>query len=102
MRKIVITAIAMLAVVAGMLSVTMHANAVTLSASARTCIAFAHWSHHHTNASLDAMLTASERAPWNNLGNDVDVVYADIRGGDRIDLSADASGIADDCKHVRR
>lgn len=67
------------------------------SPAAQTCRAFAQWNHHRTTANLDAMLTASERAPWANLGNDVDVVYADVRGGNHLDLAADVSGIRKDC-----
>lgn len=69
-----------------------------MSPAMRTCAAFRVWDEHRTAVHLDAMLTASEHAPWRNLGNDVDVVYADVRDGDRYDLPGDIAGIKTDCR----
>jgi hypothetical protein len=74
-----------------------HAAVVTSPKSA-TCAAFAVWNHHHTTANLNHLMTASEYAPWNPLGNDVVVVYSDMRTGNRTDLPGDVSGLASDCK----
>lgn len=99
MRKLTLAIAAVFAAFAILAIMALHnANAATLPAKVRTCAAFNAWNHHRTVTNLNAMLTASESAPWNNLGNDVDVVYADVRGNDRIDLPMDARGIAIDCK----
>lgn len=79
-----------------------HANATALKAhpspTARTCAAYRAWTAHRTTANLDRMVVASLAAPWRNLGNDVDVVYADVRDGNRTDLPGDVAGIRADCK----
>lgn len=79
---------------------TGHAPAHTAhpTPTQRTCADFRAWHAHKTTANLDAMLTASERAPWSNLGNDVNVVYADVRGHNTYDLAGDIAGIIADCK----
>lgn len=79
-----------------------HASATPLAAHpspvAKTCAAYRAWTAHRTTARLDAMVVASLAAPWGNLGNDVDVVYADVRAGNRTDLAGDVAGIRQDCK----
>lgn len=102
MRNFLIAVLAMLALVAGMVGLTLtvqsaHAAGMP-SPKVTACHAFAVWNYHRTMAHLDAMLTASERAPWNPLGNDAVVVYADVRSGDTLDLSADVKGLAADCR----
>jgi hypothetical protein len=67
------------------------------SPAARACHAFTQWEHHRTTGRLDAMLTASERAPWDAIGADVVVVYTDVRDGDHLDLPADVKSLAQDC-----
>ena len=100
MRWIIAAVATALAVVAAAL-VCSHANAATLtshpSPTAQTCAAFRLWHAHRSTGHLDAMVRASLTAPWQNLANDVDVVYADVRGNDRIDLRGDVAGIAFDC-----
>lgn len=69
------------------------------SATGRTCAAFARWDRHRTAANLDAMLTASERAPWVFVGSDAAVVYVDVREGPagQADLADDVANFRADC-----
>lgn len=87
------------AVAAGIALHAVPANASThkTTPAARTCAAFRTWDHHRTTANLDALLTASETAPWVPLGADVVVVYTDVRGHDTYDLAADVKAIGQDC-----
>jgi len=98
MRKFILALFAPALAVVFLAHLFGSANAATLTPKAATCAAFAQWNHHRTTANLDRMVTASLPAPWHNLGNDVNVVYADVRGGNHTDLAGDVTGIASDCR----
>jgi hypothetical protein len=73
---------------------TVH---VQTTPAQKTCAAFRAWDKHRSTANLDAMMTASERAPWHSIGTDVNVVYTDVRAGYKLDLAADVAGVRQDC-----
>lgn len=78
------------------------ASTTSVSPAQRTCQAFKAWDHHRTVANLDRLMTASERAPWHNLGLDVSVVYFDVRDHDTVDLPNDAGSVRQyDCHQSR-
>lgn len=105
LRKIgiVLIIIGALGVLVSILAGQAHASVTaSVSPAQRTCQAFKAWDHHRTGANLDRLMTASERAPWHNLGLDVSVVYFDVRDHDTVDLKLDADGVRQyDCHQSR-
>lgn len=72
-----------------------RAAAVRATPAQRTCTAFAAWERHRTTSHLDAMLTASERAPWTPIGADAVVLYTDVRSGEN--TAGDIAAMHGDC-----
>jgi hypothetical protein len=102
MTRTAIAAVVMASAVASGSAVALNstpANASTASATAKTCAAFARWDHHRTTANLNAMLTASELAPWVLVGTDAVVVYTDVRS--KQNVTDDVKSFRTDCAHRR-
>lgn len=75
----------------------MAANA-SVTPAARTCAAFKAWDHARTGANLNALMTASEAAPWALYGTDTVVLYTDVRDRDAIDTQSDIRDLRADCE----
>jgi hypothetical protein len=79
-------------------AVATTAASASESASESACRDFATWQAHPARAALDAMLTASEHAPWHYLGADVAALYGDTRGHAPAKYRAwDVRDLARDC-----
>lgn len=76
--------------------VAAHAG-TTVSPAQQTCAAYKAWLAHPSTARLNAMLTASENAPYKYVGEDAVGLYKDVRSGKTTYLAKDEAYFAKDC-----
>jgi hypothetical protein len=67
-------------------------------AAVKTCAAYRAWLAHPTTVRLNAMMNASEAAPWKYVGEDATGLYSDVRSQAKAKyIAADKKYFTEDC-----